>query len=82
MLDALTRDMDDGRIEIDNEAAKRGLGGGAIGRGNYQFIDWDAGGERAAALYSPVETGKPNEMDPVLARRDRSNCRLFDQMGL
>jgi hypothetical protein len=61
---ALTRYRDDGRIEIDNNAAERALRGVALGRGNYLFMGSDAGGERAAAIYSLVETAKLNGLDP------------------
>lgn len=61
---ALTRYRDDGRIEIDNNAAERALRGVALGRGNYLFMGSDAGGRRAAAIYSLVETAKLNGLDP------------------
>lgn len=61
---ALTRYMDDGRIEIDNSAAERALRGVAVGRGNYLFMGSNDGGERAAALHSLVKTAKLNELDP------------------
>jgi transposase len=61
---ALTRYRDDGRIEIDNSAAERALRGVALGRNNYLFMGSDAGGERAAAIYSLVETAKLNGLDP------------------
>lgn len=61
---ALTRYCDDGRIEIDNNAAERALRGVALGRGNYLFMGSDAGGERAASIYSLVETAKLNGLDP------------------
>jgi len=61
---ALTRYRDDGRIEIDNNAAERALRGVALGRGNYLFMGSDAGGQRAAAIYSLVETAKLNGLDP------------------
>jgi transposase len=47
---ALTRYRDDGRLEIDNNAAERALRAVALGRKNYLFCGSDAGGERAAAL--------------------------------
>jgi hypothetical protein len=37
----------------------------ALGRKNYLFMGSDAGGERAAALYSLVETAKLNGLDPM-----------------
>ena len=62
---ALTRYCEDGRIEIDNNAAERALRGVALGRKNYLFAGSDQGGERAAALYSLIETAKLNDLDPM-----------------
>jgi hypothetical protein len=62
--DALVRYCDDGIIEIDNSAAERALRGVALGRKNYLFAGADSGGERAAAIYSLVETAKLNGVDP------------------
>ena len=67
---ALTRYVDDGRIEIDNNAAERALRGVALGRGNYLFMGSDAGGDRAAAIYSLVETAKLNGLDPQAYLRE------------
>jgi transposase len=61
---ALTRYRDDGRIEIDNNAAERALRVVALGRKNYLFCGSDAGGERAAAIYSLIGTAKLNGLDP------------------
>ncbi len=61
---ALTRYRDEGRIEIDNNAAERALRVVALGRKNYLFCGSDAGGERAAALYSLIGTAKLNGLDP------------------
>jgi hypothetical protein len=61
---ALTRYRDDGRIEIDNNAAERSLRAVALGRKNYLFCGSDAGGERAAAIYSLIGTAKLNDIDP------------------
>ena len=62
--DALTRYCDDGRIEIDNNAAERSLRAVALGRKNYLFAGADCGGERAAAMYSLIGTCKLNGLDP------------------
>ncbi|MBM3366561.1 MAG: IS66 family transposase [Betaproteobacteria bacterium] len=67
---ALTRYLDDGRIEIDNNAAERSLRGIALGRKNYLFLGSNAGGERAATLYSLLETAKLNGMNPESYLRD------------
>ena len=71
---ALTRYVDDGLVEIDNNAAERALRTIALGRKNYLFAGSDAGGERAAIIYSLIGTAKLNDIDPqaylarVLAR--------------
>jgi transposase len=71
---ALVRYCDDGRVEIDNNAAERALRAVAIGRKNYLFAGADSGGERAAAMYSLIGSAKLNGLDPeaylrnVLAR--------------
>lgn len=67
---ALTRYVDDGRLEMDNNAAERALRGVSLGRKNYLFMGSDAGGERAAAFYSLVETAKLNGLDPEAYLRE------------
>jgi transposase len=67
---ALIRYVDDGRIEIDNSAAERALRGVALGRNNYLFMGSDDCGERAASLYSLLETAKLNGLDPERYLRD------------
>lgn len=57
---ALTRYIDDGRLAIDNNAAERALRVVALGRKNFLFAGFDAGGERAAALYSLFGSAKLN----------------------
>jgi transposase len=61
---ALLRYCDDGLLEIDNNAAERALRAVALGRKNYLFAGSDAGGERAAALYSLIGSAKLNGLDP------------------
>lgn len=67
---ALTRFLDDGRLEIDNNAAERAIRPLALGRKNYLFAGSDHGGERAAATYSLIETAKLNGLDPEAYLRD------------
>ena len=78
---ALRRYIDDGTLEIDNNAAERALRAVALGRKNYLFAGSDAGGERAAAIYCLIETAKLNGLDPeaYLARRPRPYRRPPDQ---
>ncbi|MBE0658611.1 MAG: IS66 family transposase [Bryobacteraceae bacterium] len=61
---ALMRYSDDGRIEIDNNAAERALRAVALGRKNYLFAGSNSGGERAAAMYTLIGTAKLNGLDP------------------
>ena len=83
---ALTRYCDDGRIEIDNNAAERALRGVALGRSNYLFMGSDSGGQRAAAIYSLVESAKLNGLDPqaylreVLARIAEHPINRIDEL--
>ena len=64
LWDALVRYCDDGNIEIDNNAAERALRAVALGRKNYLFAGSDAGGERAAAIYSSDRLGQTQRPGP------------------
>ena len=66
---ALTRYRDDGRIEIDNNSAERSIRPVVLGRRNYLFAGSDAGGERAACIYSLIGTALLNDRDPYLYLR-------------
>ena len=61
---ALSRFLGDGRLEIDNNIAERALRGVAVGRRNWLFAGSRAGGERAAAIYTVIQTCKANGVDP------------------
>jgi transposase len=63
---ALTRYVDDGQLEIDNNAAERALRVVALGRKNYLFAGSDNGGDRAAAIYSLLGSAKLNGLDPEI----------------
>jgi transposase len=60
----LLRYLNDGGLEIDNNAAERALRTVALGRKNYLFVGSNAGGERAAAMYSLLGSAKLNGLDP------------------
>ena len=68
--DALVRYIEDGHIEIDNNAAERSLRGVALGRKNYLFAGSDTGGERAAVIYSLIGSAKLTDLDPEAYLRE------------
>jgi len=67
---ALTRYLDDGHLEIDNNRTERALRAVAIGRNNWTFAGSDEGGERAAILYSVIQSAKRHGLDPFAYLRD------------
>lgn len=62
--DALTLVLRNGRACLDNSAAERAMRPIAVGRRNWTFAGSNAGGERAAAIYSLIETAKLHGLDP------------------
>ena len=62
---ALRRFLDNGNIEIDNNAAERALRSVAVGRKNWLFAGSNKGGETAAIIYTLIETAKLNNINPV-----------------
>src|SRR4029077_13812260 len=62
--EALVRYAGDGRLAIDNNVAERALRTIAITRKNFLFLGSEAGGERAAILYTVLESAKLNGLDP------------------
>ena len=61
---ALTRYLDDGRLEISNNAAENQIRPAALGRKNWLFCGSDAGGVRAAAFYTLIRTARLNGIEP------------------
>jgi len=61
---ALTRYLDDGRLEISNNAAENKIRPAALGRKNWLFCGSDAGGIRAAAFYTLIGTARMNGIEP------------------
>ncbi len=53
-----------GILELDNNAAERGMRAIALGRKNYLFVGSEAGGKAAAIAYTLIETAKLNGVDP------------------
>ena len=61
---ALTRFLDDGRLEISNNAAENKIRPAALGRKNWLFCGSDTGGTRAAAFYALIGTARMNGIEP------------------
>jgi transposase len=85
-IDAFTRFLEDGRICLSNNAAERALRGIALGRKAWLFAGSDRGGQRAAIMFTLIQTAKLNNTDPrawladVLARI--ANHRITDLAAL
>src|SRR5215475_376086 len=83
---AFARFLDDGRVCLTNNAAERELRGIALGRKSWLFAGSDRGGERAAVMYTLIQTAKLNDIDPqawladVLARINDHNIQKLDQL--
>ena len=58
------RFLDDGRICLTNNAAERALRGLALGRKSWLFAGSERGAERAALIYTLIQTAKLNRIDP------------------
>jgi transposase len=85
-IDAFTQLLADGRICLSNNAAERALRGIALGRKAWLFAGSDRGGERAAVMFTLIQTAKLNGVDPrawladVLARIADHNSQRLDQL--
>jgi transposase len=61
---AFTGFLCDGRICMSNNAAERALRGLALGRKSWLFVGSERGAERAAVMYTLIQTAKLNDVDP------------------
>ena len=62
--DAFTRFLEDGRVCLSNNAAERALRCIPLGRKAWLFCGPDRGGQRAAILYTLIQTARLNDIDP------------------
>ncbi len=60
----LTRYVDNGALNIDNNRAERAVKPFVIGRKNWMFSNTASGAEASAVLYSLIETAKANGLTP------------------
>ena len=83
---AFTRFLDDGRICLTNNAAERALRCIPLGRKAWLFCGSDRGGQRAAVIYTLIQTAKLNDVDPqawladVLARIAEHPATKLDKL--
>ena len=68
--DSFARFVHDGRICMTNNAAERRVRTIAVGRRNWTFCGSDRGGDRAAAMYTLIQTCRLNNVDPHAWLRD------------
>jgi transposase len=74
----LTRFIDDGRVELDNNAVERSIRPIALNRKNALFAGSDRGAEHWAIIASLIETCKLNDVDPLYAS---GGGRLAEWLG-
>ena len=67
---ALSRFLDDGRIELDNNPVERAIRPVALGRKNHLFAGSDGGGERWGTVCSLIATARLNDVEPYAYLRD------------
>ena len=69
-MKALKKYLDDGALEMDNNASERALRQIAMGRNNWGLLGSKHGGTAAAILYSFILTCKRHDIDPFEYFRD------------
>ena len=78
--------LENGSVEVDNNAAERALRGVALGRKNWLFVGSAAGGRAAAIAATLIETAKLNGIDPeawladTLARIPDTKITRLDEL--
>ncbi len=83
---AFTRFLDDGRVCLSNNAAERALRCVPLGRKAWLFCSSDRGGDRAAVIYTLIQTARLNDVDPqawladVLARIADHPAHRLDEL--
>ena len=66
----LTRFLEDGRLEVDNNTVERTMRSISLGRKNHLFAGDDGGAESWAILASLLNTAKLNDLDPFVWLND------------
>lgn len=77
----LTRYLDDGRLDIDNNACERAIKPFAEGRKNWLFAGNDVGATASAVIFSLIETCKANDIEPyAYLKYALENIRIKDDL--
>jgi len=75
--------LDDGRIEIDNNAAERAIKPFVIGRKNWMFCNTANGARASAVIYSLLQSAKANELPLIewltFVLRELPRCSTDDE---
>jgi transposase len=66
----ISRYIDDGRLEIDNNLVENAIRPTAIGKKNWLFIGNEMSGETSAMLYTLIESARRRGLDPYAYLRD------------
>jgi transposase len=84
--DLLTRYVEDGRLEIDNNRVENAIRPTAVGKKNWLFIGHPDAGQRSAIIYTILATCRTHGIDPweylhdVLSRLPRMKNWEVDQL--
>jgi transposase len=68
--EALTRYVDDGRLEIDNNLCENAIRPTAIGKKNFLFIGHPEAGQRSAVIYSVLGSCRRHGINPAAYLKD------------
>jgi transposase len=66
----ISRYLEDGRLEIDNNLVENAIRPTAIGKKNWLFMGSETSGETSAILYTLIESARRRRLDPYAYLRD------------
>lgn len=82
----LTRFLEEGRLEIDNNLVENAIRPTAVGKKNWLFIGEERAGQTSAILFTLIESARRRGLDPleylrdVLTRLPRMSARHLDEL--
>jgi transposase len=82
----LTRHLEDGRLEIDNNGVENAIRPTAIGKKNWLFVGEETAGQTSAILFTIIECARRRGMDPfeylreALIRLPRMSVRQLEEL--